>query len=54
MTSFDLDLRKYKLGWTDAVDYVFKPEKGINTDVVDQISWWKGEPLDAHSSACAA
>ena len=40
----DLDLGRYKLGWADDEDYVFRPEKGLNTDVVDQMSWWKGEP----------
>ena len=44
MTVTDLDLGRYKLGWSDDVEYVFKPEKGLNADVVDQISWWKGEP----------
>ncbi len=45
MTSFDLDLSKYNLGWSDDnVEYAFKPEKGLNDGVVDQISWWKGEP----------
>src|SRR5215211_9309441 len=44
MTTFDLDLTKYQLGWSDEVEYAFAPEKGINQGVVDQISWWKGEP----------
>ena len=44
MTSFDLDLTKYNLGWSDEVEYAFSPVKGINEGVVDQISWWKGEP----------
>ena len=44
MTSFDLDLSKYSLGWSDDVEYAFKPEKGLSKPVVDQISWWKGEP----------
>jgi Fe-S cluster assembly protein SufB len=44
MTSFDLDLSKYSLGWSDEVEYAFTPAKGINEGVVDQISWWKGEP----------
>jgi Fe-S cluster assembly protein SufB len=44
MTTLDLDLSKYQLGWADEVDYVFRPEKGLNADVVDQMSWWKGEP----------
>ena len=30
MTSFDLDLTKYQLGWSDEVEYAFTPEKGIN------------------------
>ena len=44
MTVTDLDLGRYKLGWSDDVEYVFKPEKGLNTAVVDDMSWWKGEP----------
>jgi Fe-S cluster assembly scaffold protein SufB len=44
MTSFDLDLSKYNLGWSDEVEYAFTPAKGLDTGVVDQISWWKGEP----------
>jgi Fe-S cluster assembly protein SufB len=44
VTSFDLDLSKYQLGWSDEVEYAFTPAKGINEGVVDQISWWKGEP----------
>jgi len=40
----ELDLSKYKLGWSDEVEYAFEPEKGLNDDVVEQISWWKGEP----------
>ncbi len=44
MVSFDLDLSKYDLGWSDEVEYAFAPEKGINPGVVEQISWWKGEP----------
>ena len=45
MTSFDLDLSKCDLGWSDeGVEYAFDPVKGINTGVVEQISWWKGEP----------
>ena len=43
--SFDLDLSKYNLGWSDSdVEYAFKPAKGLDQGVVDQISWWKGEP----------
>ena len=35
MTTFDLDLGKYDLGWSDeGVEYAFTPEKGINPGVV--------------------
>jgi Fe-S cluster assembly protein SufB len=44
MAATDLDLGRYQLGWSDAVDYAFVPKKGINEDVVREISWWKGEP----------
>jgi hypothetical protein len=44
MTTFDLDLSKYQLGWSDSIEYAFTPERGINPGVVEQISWWKGEP----------
>ena len=44
MAAIDLDLSRYQLGWSDGEEYVFRPEKGLNTDVVDQMSWWKGEP----------
>ena len=46
MTSTDLglDLSKYKLGWSDAEDYVFKPKKGLSKDIVEEMSWMKGEP----------
>ena len=26
----DLDLGKYKLGWSDDEDYVFKPKRGLD------------------------
>ena len=42
MTSFDLDLSKYSLGWHDDVEYEFKAEKGLSSMVVDQISWLEG------------
>jgi Fe-S cluster assembly protein SufB len=44
MTTTDLDLGRYKLGWSDVEDFVFRPEKGINETVVRQISEYKGEP----------
>ena len=43
-TEIDLDLSRYKLGWSDAEDYVFKPRKGINEAMVREISGMKGEP----------
>ena len=33
-TDLDLDLSKYKLGWSDDEDYVFKPKRGLNEDIV--------------------
>src|SRR5204863_5001508 len=44
MAATDLDLGRYKLGWSDVEEYVFRPEKGLNEAVVRDISWWKGEP----------
>ena len=44
MASTDLDLGRYKLGWSDEEDYVFKPKKGLNEDIVREMSWMKGEP----------
>jgi Fe-S cluster assembly protein SufB len=41
----ELDLGRYQLGWSDVEDfYVFKPKKGINEDIVREMSWMKGEP----------
>src|SRR5713226_5898058 len=44
MATEQLDLGRYKLGWSDAEDYVFKPKKGINADIVNEMSEMKGEP----------
>ncbi len=44
MSATELDLGKYKLGWSDEEDYVFKPKKGLDTDIVNEMSWMKGEP----------
>src|SRR3954463_3502099 len=46
MTSTDLglDLSRYKLGWSDEEDYVFKPKRGLSKDIVQEMSWMKGEP----------
>src|SRR5439155_25049945 len=39
-----IDLGKYKLGWHDAEQNVFKPKKGLNTEIVREISERKEEP----------
>ena len=44
MAVADLDLGRYKLGWSDEEDYVFKPKKGLSEDIVREMSWMKGEP----------
>ena len=33
-TDLGLDLSRYKLGWADAEDYVFKPKKGLDQDII--------------------
>ncbi len=44
MAVSQLDLGKYKLGWSDGDQFVFRPEKGINAQVVEAISKVKSEP----------
>ncbi len=45
MAVSDIDLGKYKLGWHDSTDnYVYEPKKGLNADVVREISGHKEEP----------
>ncbi|RMH79845.1 MAG: Fe-S cluster assembly protein SufB [Actinomyces sp.] len=46
MTSTDIgvDLSRYRLGWHDEEDYVFKPKKGLDEDIIREMSWLKGEP----------
>ena len=44
MSTIDLDLSRYKLGWSDAEDYVFKPKRGLSEDIIREMSWMKGEP----------
>ena len=39
-----IDLGKYKLGWHDTEQNVFKPKKGLNEEIVREISWRKYEP----------
>src|SRR5437899_6592570 len=44
MATTEIDLGRYKLGWSDPEQYVFKPRKGLNADIVKEMSWMKGEP----------
>jgi Fe-S cluster assembly protein SufB len=44
MTTVDIDLGSYQLGWSDEEDYVFKPEKGLDEELIRTISDMKGEP----------
>jgi len=45
MATVDIDLGNYKLGWHDSEDdYVFKPEKGLNEEIIRKMSEIKGEP----------
>jgi len=44
VTTVDIDLGNYQLGWSDEEDYVFKPEKGLDEELIRTISSMKGEP----------
>jgi Fe-S cluster assembly protein SufB len=44
MTTVDLGIGKYTLGWSDDVEYVYKPKKGLSEAVVREMSAMKGEP----------
>ena len=44
MATLDLDLGRYQLGWSDQEDYVFKPKKGLNEEIVREMSAMKKEP----------
>jgi Fe-S cluster assembly protein SufB len=39
-----IDLGRYQLGWHDEENYVFKPKKGLNEEVLREMSAMKGEP----------
>ena len=39
-----VDLAQYKYGFRDEENYVFKSRKGLDHEIVDEISWMKGEP----------
>ncbi len=43
-TDIGVDLGKYQLGWSDEEDYVFKPKKGLDEEILREMSWLKGEP----------
>ncbi len=44
MSTVDIDLGKYALGWSDAEDYAFKPQKGLNEEIIREMSRMKNEP----------
>ncbi len=45
MSTVDIDLGAYQLGWHDSEDdYVFKPQKGLNEEILNQMSDMKEEP----------
>ncbi|MGI9586136.1 MAG: Fe-S cluster assembly protein SufB [Acidimicrobiia bacterium] len=44
MTTVDIDLGSYQLGWSDEEDYVFKPEKGLTEQLIRDMSAMKDEP----------
>ena len=44
MSTTELDLDRYQLGWSDEEDYIFKPKKGLNEEIVREMSAMKKEP----------
>ena len=42
--TFDINLDEYKHGFSVPENYVFKARKGLDEDIVREISWMKGEP----------
>ena len=45
MTTVDIDLGSYQLGWSDNQDdYIYKPEKGLTEQLIRDMSEMKGEP----------
>ena len=46
MTTVDIDLGAYQLGWHDEEDYVYKPEKGLDEELIRTLSGMKGEPVE--------
>ena len=43
-SNIGVDLSSYALGWSDEEDYVFKPRRGLDSDLVREISFMKKEP----------
>jgi Fe-S cluster assembly protein SufB len=44
MTTVDIDLGSYQLGWSDEEEPVFRPEKGLDEELIRTMSEMKGEP----------
>jgi Fe-S cluster assembly protein SufB len=44
MTTVDIDLGSYQLGWSDEEKPVFKPEKGLDAELIRTMSEMKDEP----------
>lgn len=42
--TIDINLDEYKYGFSVPENYVFKSRKGLDEDIVREISWMKGEP----------
>jgi len=43
-TTFDINLDDYKYGFSVPENYVFKSRKGLDEDIIKEISWMKSEP----------
>ncbi|MGH8944110.1 MAG: Fe-S cluster assembly protein SufB [Acidimicrobiia bacterium] len=44
MATVELDLGAYQLGWRDEIEYAFAPRKGLDEDVIRDMSAMKKEP----------
>ena len=44
VTKPEIAVEEYKYGFADPEDYVFKSKKGLNKEIVEEISRMKGEP----------
>jgi Fe-S cluster assembly protein SufB len=44
VATVDIDLGAYQLGWRDEVEYAFTPRKGLDEDVIREMSAMKKEP----------